>query len=575
MVLLSGFRGTLPLVLAYTYVQHAQALGIFGGAKQMQLAEMAERGLFPDGTPVTVDLPADIQVSRLHTAANNTTEVINPEFVTLPLDHFGPDAGTFENRFWVAESGYRGAGHPVFIYDAGEANAEPNALFRLQNETSFFKQIVDSFGGIGIVWEHRYYGESTPVNISLDTAPEDFVYLTTEQALADIPAFAANFTRANFPDVDFGPSSTPWIFIGGSYPGMRAAFLRDRYPDTIFASFASSAPVQAQNDMSVYFEPVYRGLNRYGFGNCSKDIHAAIEYMDDLMEDPAAAAALKTRFLGRNADKNSNAGFGDALNTIIWYWQSYGVEGNLRPFCDYIETDHSTNATNATAIYNGTIAGADGWAPSRGPEYVVEQWASYPAFAAVASYFLDTDCEGPTTPSNTTTTTAPECDLEKRFADPATISWTWQYCTEWGFLQSANLGPDQIVSRWNSLQHQSDICRRQFPTANASLIPQWPRADATNAALGGWAIRPSNVYWSGGEFDPWRTLSPLSAEPWAPAVRLTQTPPACGEKPAEDEIFGYVMPDAQHCYDFRTTFAGGAASREIFTGALAGWLKCF
>ncbi|KAL0256560.1 hypothetical protein SLS55_008955 [Diplodia seriata] len=582
MMLRSSFRGALPLVLACTCVQYAQAIGIFGGFRQMQLADMAERGLFPDGTPV--EIPAGIQVSKLYTpsssaAASNTTEVINPEFVTLPLDHFGSDAGTFENRFWVAESGYRGAGHPVFIYDAGETDAEPNALFRLQNETSFFKQIVDSFGGIGIVWEHRYYGASTPVNISLDTDPEDFVYLTSEQALADIPAFVANFTRANFPDVDFGPSVTPWIFIGGSYPGMRAAFLREHYPDTIFASYASSAPVQAQNDMSVYFEPVYRGLNAYGFGNCSKDIHAAIAYMDDLMEDDAAAAALKTRFLGRNADRNSNAGFADALTTIIWYWQSYGVEYNLRPFCDYIETDHGSSPGNGSA-YNGTVAGADGWAASRGPEFVVEQWASWPSFAATAGYFLDTECEGPNPSPNTTTTTdAPECDLEKRFADPATISWTWQYCTEWGFLQSANLGgPSQIVSRWNSLSHQRDICRRQFPTIPAndtSLLPAWPRDDETNAALGGWRIRPANVYWSGGEFDPWRTLSPLSTEPWAPDVRLTQETPACGESTAEDEVFGYVMPGAQHCYDFRTTFAGGAVSRKYFTDALTEWLKCF
>ncbi|KAB2570934.1 putative extracellular serine carboxypeptidase [Lasiodiplodia theobromae] len=573
MMLQSSFRRALPLVLACTYLQHAHAIGIVGGSKQMQLADMAERGLFPDGTPM--DIPLGIKVSKLYTpalnvAAKNTTEVINPEFVTLPLDHFGDDSGTFENRFWVAESGYKGAGHPVFIYDAGEADAEPNALFRLKNETSFFKQIVDAFGGIGIVWEHRYYGASVPVNISLDTDPEDFIYLTSEQALADVPAFAANFSRANFPDVDFSPSTTPWIFIGGSYPGMRAAFMRQHYPDTIFASYASSAPVQAQNDMSVYFEPVYRGLNAYGFGNCSKDIHAAINYMDDLMEDDAAAAALKTRFLGRNADKNSNAGFGDALSTIFWYWQSYGVEYGLRPFCDWLETDHGASGNAST---NGTVAGADGWAPSRGPEFVVKQWAAYPNFAATVSSFLDTECESPV--SSARNTTAPECNLEKRFEDPSSVSWTWQYCTQWGFLQSANLGPGQIVSRWNSLQHQADICRRQFPTANTTLLPEWPRDNETNESLGGWGIRPSNVYWSGGEFDPWRTLSPLSAESWAPHPKMIQDAPRCGESTSEDEIFGYVIPGAQHCYDFRTTFAPGAISRKYFTDALTEWLKCF
>lgn len=519
-------------------------------------------------------MPAGVQVSKIYhpvgaAAANNTTEVINPEFVTLPLDHFGSeDAGTFENRFWVAESGYKGAGRPVFIYDAGEADAEPNALFRLQNETSFFKQIVDAFGGIGIVWEHRYYGASSPVNISLDTAPEDFIYLTSEQALADVPVFAANFSRSNFPDVDLTPSSTPWIFIGGSYPGMRAAFLRELYPDTIFASYASSAPVQAQNDMSVYFEPVYRGMNAYGHGNCTKDIRAAVLHIDEQLEDETAAAALKEQFLGRNAANNSNAAFGDALSSIFNHWQSYGVDYGLRQFCDWLEV--SNNATNGSSA---VVAGPDGWAASRGAAFVVQQWASYPGFAGNVSDFLDTECEGPNPATHNTT--APECNLNKRFSDPATISWTWQYCTEWGFLQSANLGAHQLLSRWNSLQHQSDLCRRQFPTANASLIPAWPRDNQTNEALGGWGIRPSNTYWSGGEFDPWRTLSPLSTEDFAPHPKLTQTPPACNVSTGVDEVFGYVMPHAQHCYDFRTTFAGGAVSRRYFTDALTEWLKCF
>lgn len=75
--------------------------------------------------------------------------------MSLKLDQFGKSKDTFNNRFWVAESGYK-AGGPVFIYDVGEADASGSWQFRLQNETSFFKQIVDQFGGIGIVWEHRF-----------------------------------------------------------------------------------------------------------------------------------------------------------------------------------------------------------------------------------------------------------------------------------------------------------------------------------------------------------------------------------------------------------------------------------
>lgn len=520
-------------------------------------------GLLPDGTPMR--LPAEIQSLKAAApaAANSTPETIVPEYVTLPLDHFhsgyGP-AGTFNNRFWVAESGYRPGG-PVFLYDVGEADAEPNALFRLQNETSFFKQIVDAYGGIGIVWEHRYYGNSTPFPIDLDTPAEKFVYLTTEQSLADIPIFTANFSRKDI-KADLTPNSTPWIFVGGSYPGMRAAFMRKFYPDTIYASFASSAPVEAKNDMSLYFEPVWRGMNAYGWGNCTKDIHAAINYMDKVMEKPTAAAALKERFLGVGAGNNTNAGFADALTTPFYLWQSYGVEGgltSLRSFCDWLSTDPATNISS----------GAAGWAASMGANFTVNRWASFPYFVDMVNSYLTTNCSG-------SMTTMGDCNLQLRFSDPASISWTWQYCTQWGFLQSANLGPTQLVSRYNSLQHQADICHRQFPDAPLSLLPAWPAVDKTNAHFGGRNIRPSNVYWSGGEFDPWRTLSPLSSEPSAPHPKLFTEPiPKCGVSTVESEIFAYIMPNAEHAFDFRTTFPGGAVSRGYFTSALTEWLKCF
>ena len=35
------------------------------------------------------------------------------------------------------------------------------------------------------------------------------------------------------------------------------------------------------------------------------------------------------------------------------------------------------------------------------------------------------------------------------------------------------------------------------------------------------------------------------------------------------------MPNAEHAFDFRTTFPGGAISRGYFTSALTEWLKCF
>jgi hypothetical protein len=571
-------------------------------------ALLADMGLNPDGTPIdtpSFDAPSfndindgssDFTIARVQdTSTQPPPESINPEYVELPIDNFAASKnqpfdyhGTFWNRYWVSSRAYK-PGSPVFLYDVGEADASTNALFRLQDPTSFFRQLVEKYNGIGIVWEHRFYGNSSPTPVDINTPAEDFRFLNTEQSLADVDRFARQFSLRNRGiNATLTPDKTPWVFVGGSYPGMRAAFMRDKYPDTIFAAYASSAPVQAIVDQNFYFEPMWRGLQKYGFGNCSRDIQAAVRYIDNVLDsmNTTASEKLKIQFLGLGAEKNSHATFADALTTITAAWMSYGVEGGvqgLRRFCDWIETD--------TDGMKPAIASSQGWNGKKGANWVVERWASYPWFVGNVNKYLETECSGRDNVQG-------KCELNKKFTDPAMISWTWQYCTQWGesyctfptslietdevhdvgYFQSANLGPRQLVSKYNSVTHGKDICHRQFPDASRDIYPEWPDVERTNRVFGGWSIRPSNTYWSNGEFDPWRTLSPASAESSAPRVQTFKDAPRCGDGQSRGELFGYVIENAQHCYDFRTTgtvVPGGAVSRKIFTDALTKWLKCW
>ncbi|KAF2403307.1 peptidase S28 [Trichodelitschia bisporula] len=479
-------------------------------------------------------------------------EAITAETVQLPVDHWDPDAGTFPNRFWVSETHYKPGG-PVMIFDAGEGAADGTVSY-LTSPRSFFKQMLAQFGAIGIVWEHRYYGESTPVKVNLTTPSAAFEFLDTEQALADIPAFAWNFTRKKFPSVDLTPKSTPWVFVGGSYPGMRASFVRDMYPETIYASYASSAPVQASIDMSFYFEPIWAGLHAKGYGNCSADIHAAILEIDNIMADNKTGLEFKEKMFGKGAGVNSNGAIADALTTLFGEWQSYGVDDRLSKFCNYISTDPESKA----------VSGATGWAPSKGAGWVVGRWIAYPEWLTIVNNDMKTTCSP----------AGGECDFSKRTADPDAIAWTWQYCTQWGFFQTANLGDHQLVSKYNSLEHAQDWCHTQFPDGAASgFLPSWPKVEETNQRYDGWDARPSNVYWTGGQFDPWRTLSPLSDMDFSNKVQAVQTVPAC-EK-SDGSLFGYLVPDAEHCFDFRLTFEAGKSARQLFNDALTEWLKCF
>jgi Serine carboxypeptidase S28 len=526
---------------------------------------MSSFGLNPDGTsvnPLMKRAPVEEKIVQ-----------IKPETIELPLDHYDLSKGTFQNRYWVWDKWYK-PGAPVFLFDAGEGNAEPGSLRWLQSSQSAFAELVKKFNGIGMVWEHRYYGASTPVAMNEKTTASSLQYLTSQQALADVSAFAWNFTRKNFPDTDFTPAGSPWVFVGGSYPGMRAAFMRNEYPGTIFASWASSAPVEASIDMSFYFEPVWQGMNRYGWGNCTQDIRAAVRAMDDTMEDDDAAVALKEKFLGKGAGSNSNAAFADALSSIFGQWQSYAVDGddgNLRQFCDWISTDPTTGATSP----------AQGWAVTKGVQYVVDRWASWPLFLSLINSGFNANCQGPPGIQKNTTRLAMsiECDLAKPTSLPDSVGWMWQYCTQWGFFQSANVGPHQLISKYNSLSHQKDVCHIQFPDGiESGFLPDWPNAQQTNRDLGGWDIRPSNTYWTGSEFDPWRTLSPLSDMPFSNKVAANNKSPQCVALGAEKEseyLFSYLVPNAEHCYDLHMEVPWTAPARTLFHDTLKEWLSCW
>lgn len=113
----------------------------------------------------------------------------------------------------------------------------------------------------------------------------EWQYLTTEQALEDFAVFAKGFTLPSGSQIKLQsadalqPQNTPWVVIGASYPGVRAALLRVRNPDVVFASWASSAPIQAQINMASYYEAIERALPR----NCSSDWVVVTKYVDDIL----------------------------------------------------------------------------------------------------------------------------------------------------------------------------------------------------------------------------------------------------------------------------------------------------
>ena len=84
-------------------------------------------------------------------------------------------------------------------------------------------QIAQQENGATIVVEHRFYGQSNPYP---DLSVKSFGVHTLDQAIEDFDYFAKN-VKLPFPGGDqVGPSKAPWIFVGGSYPGALASWLK-------------------------------------------------------------------------------------------------------------------------------------------------------------------------------------------------------------------------------------------------------------------------------------------------------------------------------------------------------------
>lgn len=71
---------------------------------------------------------------------------------------------------------------------------------------------------------------------------DKMVYLTSEQALSDIAYFIQTMQGTKSHKIT---ASSPFITVGGSYPGALSAWFRYKYPHLTIGAIASSAVVLA------------------------------------------------------------------------------------------------------------------------------------------------------------------------------------------------------------------------------------------------------------------------------------------------------------------------------------------
>lgn len=79
-----------------------------------------------------------------------------PQWFDQPVDHFSKNSSTFSQRYWVSKRHYKKGG-PVIVLDGGETSGKNRLLFL---DTGIVDILAKATNGLGVILEHRYYGES-------------------------------------------------------------------------------------------------------------------------------------------------------------------------------------------------------------------------------------------------------------------------------------------------------------------------------------------------------------------------------------------------------------------------------
>jgi hypothetical protein len=474
--------------------------------------------------------------------------------IDIPIDHFNSeDNRTYANHFWTNDTFYRPGG-PVFFYDAGERGVSDGNLISVSSPSHPLMKLTKAFHGLAVVWEHRFFGQSSPFPLKTDSTDAEkraaYRFLNTEQALEDAVFFAEHFEPAGLErfHVDLKPQNTPWIWLGGSYPGQRAAMIRRRNPDVFFASYSSSASVEIRTSLPEYYLHISHDLPE----KCGEIVRRAVQYADGVLRDgswlaksrlrwaiarrwPASKTKLKLIYVLVAPDFNVGSHF-MGLVAADWQWRGMSVEGRMGVTCASIR-DANFESVTRSRIAIETILDA------------IEANDRHFAGTTGGSGLSLLDDQ----------------------------AWQYQVCTEYfHFRTAAPQDPYNIISTLSTEDNLwADTCARNYPWLDRPSDGELH----VPSLYTGWDKNFSNVMFVTGMKDPWHEMSivpSMSLVPDAPRDRvMTDEIPPCNELMTGNGVFGLVLPEGRHCGDLIAGSEDARKATDLFMKALEAWLPCF
>ena len=334
-------------------------------------------------------------------------------------------------------------------------------------------------GGIAIVLEHRFYGDSLPFS---NFTTENLKYLSYDQTLQDSISFIQNFSSVS-------PYSktqqSKWITYGGSYAGARAAHLRKLFPDIVYGGIGSSAVTHAEDDYWRYFDMIRLHQDR----SCVSSINEAVKVVDLILDLPFSYPkdALKTLF-GLQGLRDED--FADLITYPLAFIQSLNWDDELssHKFQSFCQT--MTEDSFKKRLLGYTV----GSAPYSLLRY--GQWIQKNLANKCPADLTPVECFG-----------LPE-DVSTK---PSTMrAWGYQVCTQWGYFQGSPPVTEtvayrhRVVSNRLTLPHTSSYCERDYG------IVERPHIEDINK-LGDFDTHFPRLAFIDGSADPWREATPHSS----------------------------------------------------------------
>ncbi|KAL8711520.1 MAG: hypothetical protein Q9225_007110 [Loekoesia sp. 1 TL-2023] len=422
--------------------------------------------------------------------------------ISVPIDYFHNETkyephsnGTFPLRYWFDASYYKDGG-PVIVLQSGETDGTGRLPFL---QKGLLHQLAQATNGIGVVLEHRYYGTSFPTP---DLSTPNLRFLTTEQALADMAYFAQNVVFEGLEDKNLTTPETAYFGYGGSYAGAFVAFLRVQYPDIYYGVISSSGVTEAIWDFWRYYEPV----REYGPPDCISTQTKLINVADNILRNNTKyTPQLKSAFGLEGITYDDD--FAQVLSYPIGGWQGRNWDPAVNDpsfyeYCDNITSPSLINNTTANATTTvRQLLTAGGYANQLST--LTTPMLNFINYIQ-KNYVTPVLDDGKTLDQQYSThnqTFYNQDDLSQTWR-----SWPYQYCTQWGFLQTGSGVPANklpLISRLLTLEYNSLICRLAFN------ITTPPDTDAINK-YGGFDIAYDRLAIVDGEQDPWREASPHS-----------------------------------------------------------------